>query len=72
MLDATGAFDGLVKGTGALRIGTGLLVGPTGAQESFGLAEVGVLGVRGLLVDVERAKAGLDALFEALAVKRMD
>lgn len=59
-------------------MGTGLLVGPTGAQESLGLTEFGVVGVLGLMtdvelmVDVDRAKGILVALFDSLAVRRMD
>ena len=78
LLEATGWLDGLLNGTGAFLMGTGLLIGPTGAQESFGLTGFGVVGVLGLvadvelMVDVDRANAILVALFDSLAVSRMD
>jgi hypothetical protein len=53
-------------------IGTGFVLGATGAHESFGLVEVGVVGVLGVTIDDERTKPDCKGNFDSFAVNKID
>ena len=64
-----------MSGTGAFLMGTGLVFGAMGTQESFGFVEVGVTGVLGLMgvvIGVGRTRPACRGDFDSLAVKRID
>ena len=61
----------LVSGTGAFLMGTDLVFGAMGTQESFGFVEVDVTGVLDV-IDVGRARPVCIGDFDSLAVSRID
>jgi hypothetical protein len=54
-------------------IGTGFVLGATGAQASLGLVEFGVVGVLGVTIDVARIIPGCtEDVFDSFAVNKID
>lgn len=74
MLDVVAA--GFPSGTGAFLIGTGFVLGTTGAHESFGFVVLGVvggvLGLSELVIDGERIKPVCEGDLDSLAVNKID